>query len=59
MNLNVFGPVHWIYLAITLSLSVIGLYLAKRYAKTEQAQKIILKSLAALLPANLRVSENL
>lgn len=49
MNLNVFGPVHWIYLAITLSLSVIGLYLAKRYAKTEQAQKIVLKSLAALL----------
>jgi hypothetical protein len=49
MNLNVFGPVHWIYLAITLSLSAAGLYLAKRYSKTEQAQKIVLKSLAALL----------
>ncbi len=49
MNLNVFGSVHLIYLAITLSLSAAGLYLAKRYAKTEQAQKIVLKTLAALL----------
>jgi hypothetical protein len=49
MNLNVFGSIHLIYLAITLSLSVLGLYLAKRYAKTERSQEIVLKSIAALL----------
>ena len=49
MSLDVFGEVHLIYLAITLSLSAVSLYLAKRYAKTERSQKIILKSIAALL----------
>lgn len=49
MSLNVFGGVHFIYLAVTLSLSVLGLYLAKRYAKTEKSQKIVLKSIAVLL----------
>ena len=49
MSLNVFGGVHLIYLAITLSLSVGGLFLAKGFAKTERSQKIILKSIAALL----------
>ena len=32
MNLNVFGSTHLIYLAITLPLSAIGLYCAKKYA---------------------------
>lgn len=49
MDLSVFGSVHIIYLAITLSISVIGLYLAKKYAKTEKSQKIILKSIAIVL----------
>ena len=49
MSLDVFGGVHIIYLLITLPLSAIGLYLAKRYAKTEKTQKIILKSIAAML----------
>lgn len=49
MDLSVFGSVHIIYLAITLSISVIGLYLAKKYAKTEKSQKIILKSIAVVL----------
>ncbi len=49
MDLSVFGSVHLIYLAITLSLSAIGLFLAKKYAKTEKSQKIILKSIAAML----------
>ena len=49
MSLDVFGGVHLIYLALTLPATVIGLYLAKRYAKTERAQNIILKSLAAML----------
>lgn len=49
MNLNVFGSVHLIYLGITLSLSAVGLYLAKKYAKTDKVQRIVLKSIAALL----------
>ena len=49
MDLRVFGSVHWIYLAITLTLSVVGLVCAKKFAKTEKSQKIILKSIAAAL----------
>ena len=49
MDLRVFGTVHLIYLVITLPLSVIGLFLAKKYAKTEKAQNIVLKSLGGLL----------
>ena len=49
MSLDVFGGVHLIYLAITLPISAGGLFLAKRFAKTERSQKIILKSIAVLL----------
>ena len=49
MSLDVFGGVHLIYLAITLSISAGGLFLAKKFAKSERSQKIILKSIAALL----------
>ena len=49
MDLRVFGAVHWIYLILTGSVSVIGLVLAKKYAKTEKAQSIVLKSLGVLL----------
>ena len=49
MDLSVFGTVHWIYLAVTLPLSALILFLSKRLAKTERAQKIVLKSLGALL----------
>ena len=49
MELRVFGVVHLIYLAITVPLSVIGLLLAKKYAKTEKAQSVVLKSLGAML----------
>ena len=49
MDLRVFGTVHFIYLMITIPLSVIGLWLAKKYAKTEKAQSIVLKSLGAML----------
>ena len=49
MDLRVFSTVHLIYLAITIPLSVIGLLLAKKFAKTEKSQSIILKSLGALL----------
>lgn len=49
MSLNVFGGVHIIYLLITLPLSAIGLYFAKKYAKTEKSQQIVLKSIAAML----------
>lgn len=49
MDLNVFGGVHLIYLLITLSASAIGLYLAKKYVKSERSQKILLKSIAMML----------
>ena len=49
MNLNVFGPVHLIYLFITIPLSVVGLFLAKKYVKSASAQDIVLKSIAILL----------
>ena len=49
MDLNVFGSVHIIYLLITLSLSVLALFLGKKFAKSEKSQSIFLKSLAALL----------
>lgn len=49
MDLNVFGSVHLIYLAITIALSVVGLFCAKKFAKSEMSQKIILKSIAGML----------
>ena len=49
MDLNVFGTVHLIYLLITLPISVAGLFLAKRYARSPKAQSIVLKSIAILL----------
>lgn len=49
MDLRVFGSVHWIYLAITLPLSFVGLWSAKKFAKSEKSQKIILKSIAGML----------
>ena len=49
MDLRVFGTVHILYLAITVPLTVIGLLLAKKFAKTQKAQSIVLKSLGVLL----------
>lgn len=49
MDLRVFGTVHWLYLFITLSLSAVGLICAKKFAKTEKSQKIILKCIAGTL----------
>lgn len=49
MDLSLYGTVHILYLGITLPLSALILFLSKRYAKTERSQKIVLKSIAALL----------
>ena len=51
MDLGVFGGVHILYLAITLPVSCVGLYLAQKFARTERAQSIVLKSLAVVLLA--------
>ena len=51
MDLSVFGSVHLIYLAITIPLSCAGLFVAKKFARTERAQRVVLRSLAALLLA--------
>ena len=49
MDLSLYGTVHLLYLGITLPITALVLFLAKRYAKTERAQTIVLKSIAALL----------
>lgn len=49
MDLRVFGTVHFLYLGITVPLSVIGLLWARKCAKTEKAQRVILKVLGGLL----------
>lgn len=49
MNLDVFGEVHLIYLGITLPLSAAILWAAKKHAKTEKSQQIVLKSIALIL----------
>lgn len=49
MDLSVFGTVHLIYLFITLPLSILALFLGKKFAKTEKSQSIFLKVLASLL----------
>ena len=49
----VFGPEHWIYLAIHIVFSVVVLGLGKKLAKTERSQSIFLKSLALALFATI------
>ena len=44
-----YGVEHILYIVITTALAVAGLLLAKKYAKTEKAQSIFIKSLGALL----------
>lgn len=46
---QLFGVEHILYIIITALLASAGLLLAKKYAKTEKAQVIVLKSLAFLL----------
>ena len=53
MPATVFGPVHWIYLAIHMVFSVAILYLGKKFARTERSQSIFLKSLAVALFATI------
>jgi uncharacterized membrane protein YwaF len=45
----VFGIEHFLYIGITTFLSVLGLLLAKKYAKTEKSKTIIIKALALAL----------
>lgn len=49
MGPQLFGIEHILYILITTVLACAGLLLAKKYAKTERTQKIVLKSLAFLL----------
>lgn len=53
MPATVFGPVHWVYLAIHILFSVVILALGKKYAKCERSQAIFLKSLALALFATI------
>lgn len=49
MPAELYGIEHFTYIGITSALAAAGLILAKKYAKTEKSQNIILKSLAFLL----------
>ena len=60
MTPEVFGVEHILYVIITTILSITGLLFARKYAKNEKAQTIILKILAVLLFASVmtnRVSQ--
>ena len=45
----VFGIEHFLYMGITATLASVGLLCAKKYAKSEKSQTIILKGLATAL----------
>ena len=49
MPAELYGIEHFTYIGITSALAVVGLFLAKKFAKTERSQSIILKVLALTL----------
>ena len=49
MPAEVFGIEHFLYIGITATIAASGLLIAKKYAKSDKAQSIFLKSLALLL----------
>lgn len=49
MNPQVFGKEHLIYITISIIVAVATFYFAKRYAKSEKEQTLVVKSAAALL----------
>ncbi len=49
MPAQLYGIEHFTYMGITSLIAIIGLYFAKKYAKTEKSQTIVLKSLAFCL----------
>lgn len=49
MPAQLYGIEHFTYIGITTTLAVVGLLCAKKFAKTEKAQSVILKSLALAL----------
>lgn len=49
MNPQIFGWEHFTYLAIFIILTVTGVIFAKKYAKSEKSQNIILKTIATIL----------
>ena len=49
MPAELFGIEHFIYIAITAALAAVGLMCAKKFAKTEKSQNILLKGLAFAL----------
>ena len=49
MPATVFGIEHFLYIGITASMAIAGLLCAKKFAKSEKSQTIILKALATAL----------
>lgn len=49
MNPKIWGWQHIVYMVVILTITIVGLIFAKKYAKSEKAQKIIIKSIALAL----------
>ncbi len=49
MPAQLYGIEHFTYIFITSLIAIIGLFIAKKYAKTEKSQTIVLKVIASLL----------
>lgn len=47
--MNIFGWQHFVYLAIFITLTTIGLICAKKFAKTERTQYILIKIIGVAL----------
>lgn len=49
MDIKIWGWQHFVYLAVFITIAVIGLICAKKFAKSENSQKIVVKVLAGIL----------
>ena len=49
MPAKLYGIEHFAYIGITAALAAVGLIFAKKFAKTQKAQSVVLKSLALAL----------
>lgn len=49
MNPQIFGWQHWLYLALFIALTALGIFFARKYAKTDKTKTYVLKGLAAAL----------
>lgn len=53
MEIKIFGWQHIVYLVVFIALATVGLVCAKKFAKSEKSQKIVVKVLAGILLASI------